>query len=171
MKRSDINPMPQYWERYIKLVPDVELSQAFDDSIRQLNDLDRPALARVGDKPYSPGKWTVKDIIQHMSDSERILSYRALLFARRNGTKPDGFEQDLFAENATANRRTIDDLIDELLSVRRASKALYDGFDDDMLKARGVSWEYEVSVLDLGFTIIGHQIHHLNVIAERYSRL
>lgn len=171
MKRSDINPMPQYWERYINLVPDVELPQAFADSISQLGDLDRAALARIGDKSYLPGKWTVKDIIQHLSDSERILCYRALLFARRNGTIPDGVEQDLFVQYAGANRRTIDDLIDELFSVRGATKALYDTFDGDMLKARGISWQYEVSVLDLGFTIIGHQIHHLNVIAERYSGL
>src|SRR5918992_5480489 len=164
MKRSDINPMPEYWERYINLVPDVELPQAFADSIKQLNDLDRIALTRLGDKTYSPGKWTVKDIIQHLTDVERVMCYRALMFARRDGQIPLGFEQDLFAANSGAKRRTTDDLLDELLSVRRATKALYDSFDDDMLKARGISWEVEVAVLDLGFTIIGHQIHHLNVI-------
>ncbi|HEX2271980.1 MAG TPA: hypothetical protein VHH35_20725, partial [Pyrinomonadaceae bacterium] len=81
MKRSDINPLPEYWERYIKLVPDVELPQAFEDSIRQLNDLDRTALARLDDKTYSPGKWSVKDIIQHLTDVERVMCYRALMFA------------------------------------------------------------------------------------------
>ena len=163
--------MPQYYDRYINLVPDVELSQAFDDSIRQLGDLDRGMLARVGDKTYSPGKWTIKDIIQHLSDTERVMCYRALLFARRSGTTPGGFDQDLFASNSNANSRTTDDLLDELLSVRRATKALYDSFDDDTLRARGVSWEYEVSVLDLAFTVLGHQLHHFNVIAERYSAL
>lgn len=171
MKRSDINPMPEYWHRYINLVPDVELPQAFEDSIRQLEELDRTSLARFADKRYSPGKWTVKDIIQHLTDVERIMCYRALMFARRDGKIPQGFEQDSFAENSGANRRTVDDLIDELVSVRRATKALYDSFDDDMLKARGMNWEVEVSVLDVGYTIIGHQIHHLNVIAERYSAL
>ena len=73
MKKSDINPVPQYYDRYINLVPDVELSQAFDDSIRQIEDLDRSMLARVADKTYSPGKWTVKDIFQHHSDGERIM--------------------------------------------------------------------------------------------------
>jgi hypothetical protein len=171
MKRSDIDPMPEYWERYIKLVPDVELSQAFDDSIQQLNDLDRTALARIADQTYSPGKWTIKDIVQHLTDVERIMCYRALMFARQDGQIPLGFDQDTYAANSGANRRTFDDLLDELISVRRATKALYDSFDDDMLKARGVNWEVEVSVTEVGFTILGHQIHHLNVMAERYSQL
>lgn len=163
--------MPQYWDRYINLVADVELSQAFADSIQQLEELDRNALARLGDKTYSPGKWTVKDIIQHVTDAERVLCYRSLVFARRDGTTPSGFEQDIFAQNAGTNRRTIDDLIEELVTVRRATKAMYDSFDDEMLKARGISWEYETAVLDMGFTIVGHQIHHINVITERYSGL
>jgi len=171
MKRSDINPMPQYWDRYINLVPDVELSQAFDDSIRQLDQLDRSALARIGDQTYSPGKWSVKDIIQHLADGERVISYRALMFARRDATPPPSFDQEEFVVAAAANRRTVDDLLDELLNVRRATRSLYDSFDDDTLKARGISYEYEVGVLDLGFAIVGHQIHHLNVIAERYSAL
>jgi DinB superfamily len=171
MKRSDINPMPEYWERYIRQVPDVELSQAFDDSIRQLDDLDRTAMAHVADKTYSPGKWTIKDIIQHLTDVERIMCYRALMFARRDGQIPPGFEQNDYAANSGANRRTFADLLDELLSVRRATKTLYDSFDADMLKARGMNWEVEVSVAEVGFTIIGHQIHHFNVIAERYSQL
>lgn len=171
MRKSDINPLPQYWDRYINLVPDVELLQAFDDSIRQLNDLDRNLLTRLGDKTYSAGKWTVKDIIQHLTDGERVMCYRALLFARQNGTIAQGFEQNAFADNANANGRTIDDLLDELLSVRRATKALYDSFNDDMLRAGGISWEHETSVLHLGFMIVGHQIHHLNIIGERYSAL
>jgi hypothetical protein len=171
MKRSEINPMPEYWGRYISLVPDVELSQAFDDSIRQLETLDKAVLGPVAGKTYSPGKWTIKDIVQHLIDGERIMCYRALMFARRDPTIPPSFEQNDFAVTANANRRTFDDLIDELLCVRRATKALYDSFNDEMLKARGMNWETEVSVLDVGFLIVGHQIHHFNVIAERYSAL
>lgn len=171
MKRSDIDPMPEYWERYINLVPDVELPQAFDDSIRQLENLNRSVLGPVADKTYSPGKWTMKDIIQHLTDCERIMCFRALMFARRDGATPPGFEQDDFAVNAGANRRTFDDLIDELINVRRATKSMYDSFDGEMLKARGMNWEVEVSVLEVGFIIVGHQIHHMNVMAEKYASL
>src|SRR5678816_3283 len=138
MKKSDIDPMPQYYDRYINLVADIELSQAFDDSLRQLAQLDRSMLARLDDKTYAPGKWSVKDIIQHLTDGERIMCYRALMFARRNEEPMAGFDQDPFAANANANRRAIDDLLGELVSVRRASKALFDSFDKDMLQARGI---------------------------------
>jgi hypothetical protein len=171
MKKSDVSPLPQYYDRYINLVPDRELAEVFDDSLRQLSSLDRDVLERVGDKTYAPGKWTVKDIIQHLIDGERIMCYRALLFARRDGTIPPGFDQELLATNANAERRTTNALIDELLNVRRSTIDLFDSFDDQMLQAKGTSWEHQISVLHLGFTIVGHQIHHLNVIAERYSTL
>jgi hypothetical protein len=170
MKKSDVNPLPQYYDRYINLVPDVELSQAFDDSIRQLDQLDRSWLSRIGDKTYSPGKWTVKDIFQHLIDAERIMGYRALMFARGTASV-EGFDQEAFAENARTGRRKVNDLLDELILVRRGTKALYDSFDDDMLRARGTSWEHEISVLHIGFMFMGHQVHHLNVIKERYSSL
>ena len=170
MKKSDMTSGPTYYDRYTSLVPDVEMSQALDDSIQQLNDLDRNLLNRIGDKTYAPGKWTIKDILQHMIDGERIMTYRALMFARRDPTAP-GFDQEDFARNANANRRTTDALLDELISVRRTTKLLYESFDDDMLRARGMSWEYEIGVLDLAFIIVGHQLHHLNVISERYAKL
>jgi hypothetical protein len=171
MKKSDINPLPQYYDRYINLVPDVELSQAFDDSLRQLNDLDRNLLAQLGDKSYAPGKWTLKDIIQHLTDGERIMSYRALMFARDNGSRVEGFDQEVFGANADTSRRTTDDLLEELIGVRRSTRALYDSFTEQMLVAKGLSWEHEISVLALGFMMLGHQIHHLNVIAEKYLPL
>lgn len=171
MKKSDINPMPQYYDRYINLVPDVELSQAFDDSLRQINDLDRKVFAELGDKTYAPGKWTLKDIIQHIADGERIMAYRALMFARDNGSRVEGFDQEVFAANADTSRRTTDDLLDEVIGVRRSTKTLFDSFTEQMLLAKGLSWEHEISVVALGFMMVGHQIHHLNVIAEKYLPL
>ncbi len=171
MRRSDINPLPRYYDRYINLASDVELSRAFEESIRQLSELERDQLARLDGKRYAPGRWTVKDIIQHLTDVEHIMCYRALLFARRDGTTPQGFDQDLFAANAGAESRAIDELIDELITVRRATKALFDSFDEQMLQATGISWEYKISVLALGFSIVGHQIHHVKIIEERYYPL
>jgi len=100
MKRSDINPMPEYFERYINQVADVELSQAFADSIKQLDGLDRKRLTQLDDKRYALDKWTVKETIQHVIDWERILSFRTLLFARKEGSVPQGVDGNVAdAEN------------------------------------------------------------------------
>jgi hypothetical protein len=93
MKRSDIKTMPEYFEKYINQVADLELSQAFDESVKQLDRLDRSVLARLDGKRYAPGKWTVKETLQHVVDWERILSFRTLLFARKEGSIPQGVER------------------------------------------------------------------------------
>ena len=171
MKRSHINSMPQYYDHYINLVADVELSEAFDQSIKQLNELDRDLLTRLADQMYAPDKWTVKEILQHVIDWERILSYRSLLFARSVGSNPQDIDQHLLAKNSLAKARTIDALIDELKALRLTTKRLYESFDDPVLLNTGISWKYETSVLAMGFMMIGHQIHHLKVIEEKYFPL
>ena len=171
MKLSDINPMPEYYDRYIKLVADVELSEALDDSIRQLDEADRSLLARLDGRTYAPGKWTAKDIIQHLADVERIMAYRTLMFARGDGTTPAGFDQDLLVANARANAKTVDELIEDLKTVRAATKSLFGSFDDETLLNTGTNWKYEISVLAMGFTLVGHQIHHLKIIEDKYHPL
>ena len=171
MKRSQINPMPQYFDYYINLVADTDLADAFDHSIRQLDGLDTDRLASLDGKTYAPGKWTVNEIIQHVIDFERILSYRSLLFARSEGSIPQSIDQDLLAKNSRANSRTAGSLIEELKALRHSTEALYDSFDDRTLLKTGINWKFEISVLALGFAMVGHQIHHLKVIEEKYSAL
>lgn len=171
MKKSDIKSMPQYFDRYINQVADVELAQAFDASLRQLNELDTNRLAKCGDRRYAPDKWTVKEIFQHIIDWERILSYRALLLARREGSTPQSVDENLLAANMNASQRTIDDLIEELKIARASTKLMFDGFDDETLQNAGINWKYEISVLALAFAMIGHQIHHLKIVEEKYLSL
>jgi hypothetical protein len=163
--------MPQYFDRYINLVDDVELTRAFDQSVRQLDTLDRRLLTRLDKKRYAPGKWTVKESLQHVIDWERILSYRTLLFARKEGSVPQSVDGDLLAANMKADRRTIDVLVDELKVTRLSTRAMFEGFDDEALQYTGTNWKYEVPVLAMGFTIVGHQIHHLRIIEEKYYPL
>ncbi len=160
--------MPEYFDRYINLVADVELAQAFDDSIGQLDDLDTNLLEQISEHENAPGKWTAKEILQHVIDWERILSYRTLLFARREGSTPQDIDQNRLKANMNAETRSVDDLIAELKVVRLSSKALFDSLDDETMLLRGTNWKYEVSVLALGFALIGHQIHHLKIIEENY---
>jgi hypothetical protein len=93
MKRSDINPLPPNFAKYINLVADVELGEAFDESMRQLNEMDQPLLERLDGKRYAPDKWTVKDILQHLANSDRIMSYQALMLARKDATVLPGYNE------------------------------------------------------------------------------
>jgi len=171
MKKSDINPMPPYFDHYINLVADVELPQAFAESIHQLNEINKDLLQSLESRSYAPNKWTVKGILQHIIDWERILSYRALLFARNEGSVPQGIDEKLLAANMNAEERSIDELIDELKVVRAATKSMFGSFNDEVLQNKGTNWKYEISVLAVGFTMIGHQIHHLKTVEERYVPL
>ncbi len=163
MNKSRINSAPGYFDRYINLVPNVELSQAFDQSIARLNALDEQTLRRLDNLKYQPDKWTANEILQHVVDWERILSYRALLFARRESNAAPGVDHERLAANTNANNRKIIEIWDELKILNQATKLMFDGFDDN--------WQTEMSVLAIGFTIIGHQTHHLNVIGENYLPL
>lgn len=158
--------MPEYYDRYINLVADVELAQAFDDSIRRLDELDANLLEKIGGNENAPGKWTAKEILQHVIDWERILSYRVLLFARREGSIPQSVDQDRLVANLKAGKRSIESLIAELKAVRLSTEALFDSFDEDTLLGKGTNWKYEISILALGFAIVGHQNYHLTIIEE-----
>lgn len=171
MRKSDINPMPEYFDRYINLVSDSDLPQAFDESIEQLTALDQNRLENLSGATYEKGKFTVKEILQHVIDWERILSFRALLFARKEGSIPPGIDQDLLAVNMNAEARSIKDLVEELKVVRISTKALFESFDAATLLNTGTNWKYEISVLALGFAIVGHQIHHLKIIEDKYFPL
>lgn len=163
--------MPQYFDYYINLVADVELSQAFADSIQQLNELNKDILTSLEGRSYGPDKWTVKGILQHIIDFERILSYRALLFARNEGSVPQSVDEKLLGANMNADDRSIDELIDELKILRASTKFMFASFNSEMLQNKGTNWKYEISVLALGFSIVGHQIHHLKIIEEKYLPL
>ena len=168
MKPSDIYPMPEYFDRYINLVDDVDLKDAFQNSLEVLDKIDKKNLDRLGNKIYAPGKWTVKDILQHIADTERILSYRTLRFARADKIIPEGYDEKELAKNAHADNRTISELLDEIKAVRQSTIKMFQGFDEETLLRKGVNWKYEMSVFAMGFLIIGHQAHHLKILNEKY---
>lgn len=171
MKRSQLTPMPEYFDRYINLCDDVELSVALQTSINELDLLFAKKCEQLGDKIYAPGKWTVKDILQHIIDTERIFCYRALAFARGEAAQLPGFEEDDYARNADTARRSVKEIMEELKSVHESTKLMYQSFTPDMLKKEGMGFKGMYSVASIGFCIPGHQRWHLRVIAERYFPL
>lgn len=171
MKKADIFPMPDYYDRYIQLVDDLTLNVAFDKYFTQIQNLNQDVLNELDGRTYAPEKWTIKEILQHLIDWERIFSYRAIIFARKENNIPPGHDENILAANSKANQRDLEEIIDDYLFARRNTQSLYNSFDQADLTAVGKSLNYEMPVLALGFIILGHQIHHFNIISERYLPL
>lgn len=171
MKKSAIPRNASYFDRYIDLVEDIDLNLALEQSMQELEQFDLQPLKALGDRVYAPGKWTVKDLIQHLSDCERVFQYRALRFARHDETPLPGFDEDLFAANAGATRHSLEDLLDEFRTLRKSSLQLFRSFDEAALRRQGVMYKAELPVHAIGFIIAGHQIHHFNILRERYLPL
>jgi len=171
MKRSDIHIMPAYFEKYINLVDDIELDEAFQKNINSIDVIDIAALRSLGKKAYAPGKWTINDIFQHIIDTERVMVYRTLRYARRDGITPQGFDENLFAANSNAQHRPLENILEELKQLHQSTRLMFRSFDNETLHATGINWNKEMSVLAMGFLITGHFIHHLKIIREKYVPL
>lgn len=171
MKRSDINPMPPFFDRYINLVEDIDILEGFAKYAPEkvITDIDK--LSALGDRVYNPGKWTMRDILQHIIDNERIMAYRALRFARNDQTALPGYHEDILAAHTMAGQRSLDDLMEEFDLVRRSTVKLFQNMDDAMISRYGNANQTQISPLALGFVILGHPLHHMNVIRERYFPL
>jgi uncharacterized damage-inducible protein DinB len=171
MKKTDLQWAPMYYDTYIEQVAEAELAGALQQSLRALDELDVERLAALADQVYAPGKWTVRDVLQHLIDTERIFNYRALRMARQDETPLASFDENRYAAVSGANGRPLAALLSELRAVRLATLALFESFSDEMLSRRGVMWQYEMPVLAVGFIIAGHQNHHVRVLEERYFPL
>ena len=120
------------------------------------------------DYRYAEGKWTIKDIIQHLIDSERVFAYRAMRFARNDNTILPGFDENSYADATNAGNRSIQELLTEMALVRQCTITLFKSFTKDDLLKMGTASDNKVSVRALGFIIIGHQNHHIEIFTERY---
>ena len=171
MKKSAISPMPAFFDRYINIVEEIDIIDAFEKYTPEKIYTETDKLLALEDKIYAPGKWTVKDIIQHVIDNERIMAYRALRFSRNDQTALPGYDEELLAQNTNAVNRTFQDLMDEFTVLRSSTIALFKGMNDEMILRSGVASTSTISALALGFVILGHPVHHMNIIRERYFPL
>jgi hypothetical protein len=172
MNKSDITKMPEYFDRYIDLTDDLTYMEVLQLSLTELENLPIEKWKALGEQIYAPGKWTAKDVLQHLIDTERVFTYRMTAFSRSDSQKMLGYDEDLYAQNADANRRTIEDLVAELILVRKSYIALYQSFSSEMLLKSGKGYNgLEYSVLSMGFMIPGHQRWHFKVVEERYFPL
>ncbi|HLF76474.1 MAG TPA: DinB family protein, partial [Dehalococcoidia bacterium] len=154
---------------YISLVPeDGAVLMHLASGVRGVEAFVRSLPPEKLTTPHAPGEWTVQDILQHIADTERVFSYRALRIARGDKTVLPGFDQDDYAANANANARDLDDLLEEFQAVRRASIALISSFSDELLLRRG-SWSGgPLSVRGAVYIITGHPLYHIASIFQNY---
>ena len=168
MPRPDLSRVPEFYHKYISLVKEDELKEAFINGTGTLIKFLENIPAGKRDFRYAENKWTIKEVIQHIMDGERIFAYRSLCFARQDQTQLPGFEENDYAQSSKAGNRDWNELLEEFKSVRKSTELLFDSFDEEQLNAGGIANNNPNYVLGMGYIIVGHGLHHLNVIKEKY---
>ena len=166
--RPDPSEYPEYFQRYTRLVPDGDVLQLLErqgaETVALVAGLSEDrALYR-----YAPEKWSVKQVIGHLSDTERVFTYRALRFSRNDATPLQGFEENDFVAGANFDERPLRDVLDEFSSVRAASVTFYHSLNEELAQRRGVANELEFTVRSVPYIVAGHERHHAQVLLERY---
>lgn len=171
MKLSQLSnsEYPPYYELYMSnLNSEIDLLEELEASHHYFIKFVQDIPMEKHDYRYDTGKWTIKEIIQHLIDSERIFAYRALRFSRNDKTELAGFDENQYAANCEANQRHLKDLLMEFSLVRHTTLALFKSFSEEVLLRNGIANGFSSTVRALGFVIIAHQEHHKKIFRERY---
>lgn len=161
-----------YYDRYISRVPPGDiltiLEEQMENTMGFCADIDEE---KAGYR-YGEGKWSLKEVVGHIVDTERILAYRAFRFARKDETPLPGFEQDDYVKHSNYRERTLQNILKEFRAVRNSTIALFGNFDDAVWTYQGVASGFNISVRALAYILAGHELHHRKILEERYlSRL
>ena len=168
VKDLNTNEYNSFYQTYIDACGDFELIEGLTDNLKISLNVFKSIPLEKQEYRYAESKWTIKELLQHLIDSERIFAYRALRIAREDKTNIPGYEHNNYVPVSRANNRNYDDLIEEFELVRKCTIALYKSFDNTMLKNLGTANYDAISVRAIGFIIVGHYNHHQKVIKERY---
>lgn len=164
----NLESIPHSYKNYIKQVEETDLIMALRVSGNRMSEIAHSIPESKADFRYADGKWTVRELLCHMIDAERIFAYRALRFARNDKTPLAGFEENDYAPQANADGRSLKKIADEMARLRASTIDLFEGFTPEMLSRKGLANKNELSVVGLGFIIAGHETHHRHVLVERY---
>jgi hypothetical protein len=156
-----------YYERYISLITGADILGTLDSQRRQMLLLLSGREDAEADFRYDPDKWSAKELVAHVCDSERILAYRALRIARGDRTPIEGFEQDDYVRNGPA-RAPLGEIVEDYIAVRLATLTLLRNLDEQAWTRRGIANNNEVTVRALAYTIAGHELHHRRILEEKY---
>jgi hypothetical protein len=171
MQKSETKKNPEFLEFVYELNEGVELLEALKLSLNRIDAVDIAQLNRIGLKTYEKDKWTIHKILQHLIDWERIWCFRAIIFARGEGTVPEEHDQEIMGKYSNADELSIEQLVSELRIVRQSTIIMFESFNKKILETNCNFIEYEMPLFAIGLTISSHQIHHFKIIQERYLPL
>jgi len=157
-----------FYETYVALVPSGDFLEILQTQLRAMKSLLLPLSNAQGDFRYAPGKWSIKEVVGHIADAERIFAYRLLRIARGDQTPLASFEQDGYVKEGNFAARTLASLLEEYASIREATITLVRSLDDAAWRRRGVASNKDVTTLALAFIIAGHELHHRLILEESY---
>jgi len=170
MTKPDIEAVPIFYKSYVENVKDMDVLEALRQSSKVMLAMIRPLPEEMGEYRYAEGKWSIKELLNHMMDAERIFAYRALRFSRADKTPLSGFEENDYAPRANAHGRSLRQLTDEMERLRATTIDLFASLTPEMLNFEGTANKNKLSVLSLGYIIAGHETHHRKIISERYLK-
>lgn len=168
MKRPEPNEYDRYYEGYVSLVPETDIIGAMSEQIDEIEKIFVEIKEEKSLHAYAPGKWTIKELLGHLIDGERIFAYRALRISRGDQTPIEGFEQDGYIENSNFNAAKFEDLTKELILSRKANLLFFKNLTDQSWSRVGTASGVPVSVRALSYIMVGHIRHHQNILRERY---
>jgi DinB superfamily len=157
-----------YYDRYISLIQGGDILNTLDQQRRVTMTLLCGRDEADGDFRYAPGKWSAKEVLGHVCDTERVFAYRAMRIARADATPLEGFEQDDYVRNGPFANRALEDQVEDFIAVRRATLSLLRNLDEAAWVRRGIANKNEVSVRALAYIIAGHEMHHRRILEEKY---
>ncbi|MBD0377807.1 MAG: DinB family protein [Flavisolibacter sp.] len=168
MAKPDLQQVPPFYHNYINLVKSDSLREAFKTHLLSLTSLLNNIPEERWGYRYAADKWSIKEVVQHIIDAERIFNYRALCIARKESASLPGFDENNYAAASQADARSKSDLVEELEAVQKSSLLLFKSFDEDQLNRTGTANNKQISVKAIGFITVGHALHHRNILEERY---
>ena len=168
MNRPEKNEYNEYYETYVSLVEENDIVAALENQLSEL----RNTLGEISEEKsfhrYAEGKWSIKEVVGHLIDGERIFGYRALRISRADKTPLEGFEQDGYIENSNFDGTKFSDLTEELLLVRQSNNLFFKNLSKEAWRRTGTASDSPVSVRALAYIMVGHIRHHTNILRERY---
>jgi hypothetical protein len=168
MKRPENTEYSEWYAGYVGSVGETDIVSVLEKQIDEIKDTFAEISEEKGLYRYAEGKWTIKEVLGHLIDGERIFAYRTFRISRRDETPLAGFDQDPYIENSNSNERTISDLVEELVLLRQANMFVFRNLKETDWDIFGTASNAKVSVRALAYIIAGHIRHHLKILQERY---